>query len=515
MAKKIEIENTLADIIKDSLNKKNKHAETDIAYILGKDFQSSSDVKFWIPSGNMLLDLAMSNRKNGGYPSGRIVEITGLEASGKSLLAAYAIANVQKLGGIGVLIDTENAISREFLEAIGVDLNSMLYSQLETIEEIFQSIEDMLEILDKNQDKDKKPVVIVVDSLSAATTKTEQASEYDKDGYATSKAILLSKAMRKITNLIGKKNVLLLFTNQLRDKVGASFGDLYCVDPHTTKITIRYKNHSNEYIIEKMFLSEFSDRFCNNDDFDTPEEFDIEDFGLEIMSLDGFLKEIWNPIKTFIIKDPVQYHYSNGKLKCSEDHKILYNDAFISVKNISSFTKINEPLQIVDFELGGNNTYFANDLINHNTTSGGHAVGFHSSIRLRLKQIGQLKAKINNVEQVVGVKSRAQVVKNRIGPPFKVVQFDIYFDSGIDEIGSILQVSKDYGIIEQAGAWSTFTNEDTGEIIKFQGKDFETKILSNPSNKEYLYNKISEMFIVKYKPSTDNDIEVDNTVIED
>ena len=92
----------------------------------------------------------------------------------------------------------------------------------------------------RKSDKNKL-VTIVVDSVAAATTRVEQAADYDKDWWATSKAIVISKAMRKITQLIGRQRVCLVFTNQLREKLGVSFGDKYCVDPFTTKVKIRYK----------------------------------------------------------------------------------------------------------------------------------------------------------------------------------------------------------------------------------------------------------------------------------
>ena len=139
MAKKSTVDqetvsNDLANVLADSLNKKFKSTNYKVAYFLEGDTDSPSDVNEWISSGSTMLDLAISNRPNGGFPVGRIIEITGLEASGKSLLAAHALANTQKKGGLAVYIDTENAVSREFLEAIGIDLKEMLYVPLETVD---------------------------------------------------------------------------------------------------------------------------------------------------------------------------------------------------------------------------------------------------------------------------------------------------------------------------------------------------------------------------------------------
>lgn len=238
---KVELDEDLALTLADNLNKQFKASAGKIAYFLeGDTADSPSEIKGWVPTGCTALDLAISNRPNGGFPMGRIVEITGLEASGKSLLAAHALANTQKMGGIAVYVDTENATSTEFLSAIGVNLKEMLYVPLETIEDIFESIESIIESVRKSN-KDT-PVTIVVDSVAAASTKTEMAAEWDKDGYNTAKAIILSKAMRKITNLIGREKILLIFTNQLRSRMNApAFSDPWCVDPITTKIKIRYK----------------------------------------------------------------------------------------------------------------------------------------------------------------------------------------------------------------------------------------------------------------------------------
>ena len=357
----------LTQVIADSINKKFKDYKT--AFFLDGMEETPTDLTEWISTGSSMLDLAISNRKHGGIPVGRITEITGLEASGKSLVAAHLLANTQKKDGLAIFIDTENAINEQFLGAIGVDLNKMLYIQTETVEDIFEIVESIITKV-RESDKDKL-VTIVVDSVAAATTKVEQSADYEKDGWSTAKAIVISKAMRKITQLIGRQRVALVFTNQLREKLGVMFGDKY-------------------------------------------------------------------------------------------------------------------------------------------TTSGGKALQFHASCRLRLKSVGQLKAKIHGKEQVVGIKTKAQVVKNRMGPPLRTAEFNILFESGIDDYGSWLEVMKDYNIVKQSGAWYTYINEETGEEIKFQSKDFEERVLSDSSNRDDIYNKIADAVIMAYK--TDNigidDIEV-------
>lgn len=373
MAKKKESSrDELSAILANNLNKKFKSAHK-VAFFLDGEEQTPTDLDEWVSTGSATLDLAISNRPNGGLPVGRITEITGLEGSGKSLLAAHAIADTQKKGGLGVYIDTENAINQEFLEAIGVDIKKMLYVPLETVEDIFEAIDSIIESV-RSSDK-KKLVTIVVDSVAGASTKVEISADYDQAGYATQKAIIISKAMRKVTNLIGRERISLIFTNQLRTRMGVSFGDPW-------------------------------------------------------------------------------------------------------------------------------------------TTSGGKAIAFHSSCRLRLKQMGQLKSKVGGVDQVVGIKTRAQVIKNRMGPPLRSVDYDIYFDSGIDQYGSWLQMMKSYKLVNQSGAWYTYVDEVTGEEIKFQAKNFEELLEERPELKDSIYNQICDAYIMSYKQSSEES-NIDNVELTD
>jgi recombination protein RecA len=279
--------------------------------------------------------------------------------SGKSLLAAHLLAETQKQGGVAVLIDTEMAVSREFLDAIGVDVSKLLYVSADSVEDIFEYIETIIEKV-RQTSKDKF-VTIVVDSVAAASTKKELEADYDKDGYATDKAIILSKAMRKITNMIGRQKISLIFTNQLRQKMNAPA---------------------------------FSDPW---------------------------------------------------------------------------------------------------------TTSGGKALAFHASVRIRLKNMGMIKVKTSGADRVVGIKVRAQIVKNRMGPPLRAADFDIFFDRGIDNYGSWLQVMKDSDLVKQSGAWYTYTDIESGEEIKFQSKDWVEILESRNDIREQIYRRICESTILQYK----------------
>jgi recombination protein RecA len=151
------------------------------------------------------------------------------------------------------------------------------------------------------------------------------------------------------------------------------------------------------------------------------------------------------------------------------------------------------------------------------TTSGGKAIPFHASVRLRLKSVGQIKAKIDGVEQVIGIKTRCQVIKNRMGPPLKSIDYDIYFESGIDNYGGWLNVMKDYKLVAQSGAWYTFLRKD-GTDVKFQSKDFEKKIKEDDTLRQEIYDAICSAYILKYQPGQDfgiDDIEIDDEFISE
>ena len=354
----------LAGILAGELNKQFKSHQ--VAYFLDGAQQTPTDITDWVSTGSTLLDLAISNTPNGGLAAGRITEINGLEGTGKSLIGAHALASTQKKGGLAVYIDTESAVSAEFLQSIGVDTKSMMYIHLETVEDIFDAIETIVTKV-RESDNDKL-VTILVDSLAAASTKVEMDADFDKDGWATSKAIVLSKAMRKITQLTARQKVCLIFTNQLRQKMGVMFGDPW-------------------------------------------------------------------------------------------------------------------------------------------TTSGGKALPFHASTRIRLKNMGQIK---DTKKNTIGIKIRAQVIKNRLGPPLRSAEFPLYFDKGIDDFGSWLTIMKDHKLVKQAGAWYTYTDQN-GKDHKFQSKDFGA-LISDEETQKHIYESICEKLILKYDSAQ---LGIDDVTTED
>ena len=165
MAKKKEVKATsksddLATVLAESLNTADKD-EGKVAFFLSEG-DDPSLISDWI-STKSLLDLAISNRPHGGIPVGRITELTGLEQSGKSLVSGHILAETQKKGGVAVLIDTETSVSVEYLKAIGVDTEKLLYVHVDTVEDIFATIDNIIATIRKSN-KDKL-VTIVTDSV--------------------------------------------------------------------------------------------------------------------------------------------------------------------------------------------------------------------------------------------------------------------------------------------------------------------------------------------------------------
>jgi recombination protein RecA len=215
---KKEIEDFTSDLIV-ALNK--EHGAR-VAYNLSQD-DSPTHVKRWISTGSKLLDYICSNRRNGGLPEGRIVEIFGPPSIGKSHIATQVARTTQQMGGIAVYIDTENATSVENLQMLGVDVSQrFVYVDTHCTEEVFKVAESVI-LKSKGMNKNV-PVTLIWDSVAASSPKAELLGDYDKETIGL-QARTISKGMRKITGVIGDQNVLFVILNQTRMKIGVMFGD--------------------------------------------------------------------------------------------------------------------------------------------------------------------------------------------------------------------------------------------------------------------------------------------------
>ncbi len=218
MAKDKDEQKSLAKFL---IHEFNKGSDEPIAWNL--EDPNPTDVKEFISTGSTVLDYLIANRRDGGVPVGKITEIVGEEATGKSLMAAHIIANTQKKGGIAIYIDTENAANSDFMKRIGVDIAKLVYLQPGTIEECFEAVEKTITMA---RAKDTKcPVTVIWDSIAGTPPKAEIEGDYDPNSRIGLMAKALAKGMRKITGMVGREKVTLVFTNQLKVKIGVMYGD--------------------------------------------------------------------------------------------------------------------------------------------------------------------------------------------------------------------------------------------------------------------------------------------------
>ena len=261
-----------------------------------------------IPTGSISLDLALGV---GGVPRGRVIEIYGLESSGKSTLALHILAEAQKQGGVGAFVDAEHALDPDYAKKIGVNIDDLLISQPDSGEQALQIVETLV--------KSGEVDVIVVDSVAALVPQTEITGEMGEFQIGL-QARLMSQCLRKLSGIISKTKTIVIFLNQIRMKIGTMWG-------------------------------------------------------------------------------------------------------------------------------------------NPETTSGGMALKFYASVRIELRRIAQIKQK----EEIIGSRIKAKIVKNKVAPPFKMAEFDIFYNEGISFFGDVLNTGLKTGIIKRAGSWLQFEDTKLGQ----------------------------------------------------
>ena len=261
-----------------------------------------------VSTGSLGLDIALGV---GGLPRGRIVEIYGPESSGKTTLTLHVIAECQKTGGTCAFIDAEHALDPSYARKLGVKLDDLLISQPDTGEQALEIADTLV--------RSGAIDVIVVDSVAALVPKAELEGEMG-DSHVGLQARLMSQALRKLTASISRSKCMLVFTNQIRSKIGVMFG--------------------------------------------SPE-----------------------------------------------------------------------------------------------TTTGGNALKFYASVRLDVRRIGQVKDR----DETVGNQTRVKVVKNKVAPPFRVVEFDIMYGEGVSKTGELIDLGIRAGVVEKSGSWFSYKSQRVGQ----------------------------------------------------
>ena len=221
----MSIEGKQSESTKDQLSKEKDKALTLVLGQIERNFGKGSIMRLGdasrmrvetISTGALTLDLALG----GGYPKGRVVEVYGPESSGKTTLTLHAIAEVQKNGGIAAFVDAEHALDPVYAASLGVDVENLLVSQPDTGEMALEIVDQLI--------RSAAVDLVVVDSVAALTPRSEIEGEMG-DHVVGSQARLMSQAMRKITGNIGKSGCTVIFLNQLRLKIGITYGN-----PETT-----------------------------------------------------------------------------------------------------------------------------------------------------------------------------------------------------------------------------------------------------------------------------------------
>ena len=261
-----------------------------------------------ISSGSLSLDVALGI---GGLPKGRIVEIYGPESSGKTTLALHVIAEAQKKNGTCAFIDAEHALDPVYAKKLGVNTDEMLISQPDNGEQALEIADTLV--------NSSAIDVLVIDSVAALVPRAEIEGDMG-DSHMGLHARLMSQALRKLTGSIARSQSLVIFINQIRQKIGVMFG-------------------------------------------------------------------------------------------------------------------------------------------NPETTTGGNALKFYASVRMDIRRIGAIKDR----DEVIGNQTRVKIVKNKLAPPFKTVEFDIMYGEGISKTGEILDLASKSGLVEKSGAWYSYKGDRIGQ----------------------------------------------------
>ncbi len=414
-----------------------------------------------IPSGSLGLDIALGV---GGMPRGRVVEIYGPESSGKTTLCLHVIAEAQKRGGLAAFVDMEHALDPIYAERLGVDVNRLYVSQPDTGEQALEICEALVRsgALD----------VVVVDSVAALVPRAEIEGEMG-DSHVGLQARLMSQALRKLSGAIKQSNTSVLFTNQIREKVGVMYGcfsydtPVMLADGRTVQIGTIVENKLD---VEVMSYNTLTQRFeprriVNWFDNGPTEMFLRITAGLSqftctpnhlILTEDGYI-----PAEELVIGDRVITAVSELAL-AGGPNAPLYQPLSMPVE-IIEMVPAPENNHRFDIEVEGNHCYVVDGVVVHNspeTQPGGRALKFYASVRLDIRRMEGIK----QGGDTIGNRVRVRVTKNKVAPPFRECEFDImFYENGISKTGEILDLGVELEIIEKRGAFFRYNDGLLGQ----------------------------------------------------
>jgi RecA/RadA recombinase len=411
-----------------------------------------------IPTGALSLDVALGV---GGVPRGRVCEIYGPESSGKTTLALHIIAEAQRLGGTAAFIDAEHALDPIYARNLGVNTDELLISQPDTGEQALEITETLV--------RSNAVDVIVIDSVAALVPRAELDGDMG-DSLPGLQARLMSQALRKLTAAISRSGCVVIFINQIREKIGVMFG---CFSYDTPVVLADGRRMPIGQIVEERLAVEVLSydeqtgriqprrvvNWFDNGEADQFIHFEVEG-GHRLAVTENHL--VFTPggeVKAgdLVVGDEVLVMAGERTVPARITQRVLR----APVGSTHRF----------DLEVEGHHTYLADGVVVHNspeTTSGGRALKFYASVRLDIRRQDAIKIGTESI----GVRTKVKVVKNKLAPPFREAEFDVMYGEGISKSGTILDAGVEQGVIEKSGTWYSYKNERIG-----QGRDNAKKWL--------------------------------------
>jgi RecA/RadA recombinase len=387
-----------------------------------------------------------------------VVEIYGPESSGKTTLALHVVAEAQRLGGIAAFIDAEHALDPIYAKKLGVNTDELLISQPDTGEQGLEIAETLV--------RSNAVEVIVIDSVAALVPRAELDGDMG-DSLPGLQARLMSQALRKLTAAISRSGAIVIFINQIREKIGVMFG---CLAGDTAIALADGTTGRIGSIVESRQPVEVLSYDPETGRVQRRPVIDWFDNGLADEFLHVRVEGPTGRLRSIVVTENHLIFTPGGPVKAGDlsvDDEVLVWDAALATVVPGRVVDVDlRPAPAgahrFDLEVEGNHTYLADGVVVHNspeTTTGGRALKFYASIRLDIRRQDAIKQGTESV----GVRTKVKVVKNKLAPPFREAEFDVLYGEGISKPGTVLDAAVEQGIIEKSGTWYTYKSERIGQ----------------------------------------------------